>query len=48
MLDILWSPLPMLIIGIVLGVIFDEFFTTKFAWAKKRTRRAYEEFKDKI
>ncbi|MCK5446067.1 MAG: hypothetical protein KAI73_10635 [Rhodospirillaceae bacterium] len=40
MFDLLWSPVGMLIVGIVLGVIFDEFFTTKFAWLRKEGREA--------
>ena len=48
MIEFLWNPIPMLIIGITLGIIFDEWFTTKFAWLKREGREALRDLKDRL
>ncbi len=45
MFDIIFSGPGLLIIGIVIGVSFDEFFTTRFAWLKREAR---EEISDLV
>ena len=46
--ELIWSPVGMLIVGIALGVIFDEFFTTKFSWVTFRGRAFLRDLKDKL
>jgi len=48
MVDLLWNPVGMLIVGVVLGVIFDEFLTTKFSWLKAKGREALKDLKAKL
>lgn len=42
------SKLGLFVAGIVLGVIFDEFFTTRFAWLKAKGRAEIAKLKDKL
>jgi len=48
MFDLIWNPIGMLIVGVVLGVLFDEFFTTKFAWLRAEGREALGDLKAKL
>lgn len=43
MFDLFVTMLPGLIPGMVLGVIFDEFLTTKFKWFTTEGRRKLKE-----
>lgn len=47
-MDILLNPIVAWIGGIVLGVIFDEFFTTKFAWLRKGGSEAIADVVKKV
>lgn len=47
-MDILLNPIVAWIGGIVLGVIFDEFFTTKFAWLRKEGRKVISDAVKKL
>jgi len=38
----------LLVEGVVIGVIFDEFLTTKFAWVRQEGRDALGELKAKL
>ena len=48
MLDLLASPFVAWPVGIALGVIFDEAFTTGFMWVKKEGREEISKIVKKI
>lgn len=45
---LLFSKPGLFVAGIVLGVIFDEFLTTKFAWLKAKGREEIGKMKAKL
>lgn len=47
-IDIVLSKPGLFISGAVVGVIFDEWLTTKFSWATSKGRDALSELKSKL